>query len=335
MLFHWLNKEILWMYLLILLSLLSAARGQIVWAGDNCNTENTDPRVVWGEPTDAICCNATKTEKGIPIGVDALMCASKEDEALCENIEDMEVEDCLVKMCEKEDKCIWRDGRCKPNRDRENNVCCPPGEVIRNCQHILRGQCPPDWRIPVQCCPPPYDKYRKRLETGEENTVCCNAPCTAIELAWAGNETRGIEPNEQCNADLSPNCGPAKRSALMSGGMNPFLLSQLMDFPTSGSSSFGQSNPFFGSMDNMLGGQFGMMMGLMNDMGVSESEPVEEITVDDFFNSLIEALDNDKDVFEYKSDTFSHPYFGKMVSQKVIKFRNNLSLHRRWMVSIP
>ena len=84
MLFHWLNKEILWMYLLILLSLLSAARGQIVWAEDNCNTENTDPRVVLGEPTDAICCNATKTEKGIPIGVDALMCASKEDEALCE-----------------------------------------------------------------------------------------------------------------------------------------------------------------------------------------------------------------------------------------------------------
>ena len=110
-----------------------------------------------------------------------------------------------------------------------------------------------------------------------------------------------------------------------------------MDFPTSGSSSFGQSNPFFGSMDDMLGGQFGMMMGLMSDMGVSESEPVEEITVDDFFNSLIEALDNDKDVFEYKSDTFSHPYFGKMVSQRVIKFRNNtaLSLHRRWMVSIP
>jgi len=300
------------MYLSILLSLLSASRGQIVWAEDNCNTENTDLRVVWGEPTDAICCNATKTDKGTPIGIDALMCASKEDETLCENIEDMEVEECMVKMCEKEDKCIWRDGRCKPNRDIENNVCCPPGEVIRNCQHILRGQCPPDWRIPGQCCPPPYDKYRRRLETGEENTVCCNAPCTAIELAWAGNETRGIEPNEQCNADLSPNCGPAKRSALMSGGMNSFLLSQLMDFPTSGSSSFGQSNPFFGSVDSLLGGQFGMMMGLMNDMGVSESEPVEEITVDDFFNSLIEALDNDKDVFEYQSDTFSHPYFGKM-----------------------
>ena len=34
----------------------------------------------------------------------------------------------------------------------------------------------------------------------------------------------------------------------------------------------------------------------------------------DFFNALIEALDNDKDVFEYQSDTYSHPFFGKMVS---------------------
>ena len=78
-----------------------------------------------------------------------------------------------------------------------------------------------------------------------------------------------------------------------------------------------------------------MMMGLMGDMGVTE------ITVDDFFNALIEALDNDKDVFEYQSDTYSHPFFGKMVSLSyhivseasiffiVIPF---LSL---WMVSIP
>ena len=303
----------LWIFVSTLLSLLGSIQGQIVWAEDNCNTENTDPRVVWGEPTDAICCNATRPE-----GADTLMCASKEDEASCENIEGMEVEECLEKMCEKEDKCIWRQGRCKPNRDLENNVCCPPGEVIRNCQNILRGQCPPDWRIPRQCCPPPYDKYRNRLDTGDEDSVCCNAPCTAIELAWAGNASRGIEPNEQCKADLSPNCAPAKRSALMGGGMNPFLMSQLMDFPAGDATTFGQNNPFFGSMDSLLGGQFGMMMGLMGDLDIHETGPVEEITVDDFFNSLIEALDNDKDVFEYQSDTYSHPLFGKMVRLNVM-----------------
>ena len=330
-------------YLCILLSLLSTAQGQIVWAEDNCNTENADHRVVYGEPTDAICCNATRPE-----GVDTLMCADKMDESLCENIEEeMELEECLVKMCEKEDKCIWRDGRdgkgrCTPNRDLENNVCCPPEHVIKNCQHILRGQCPPDWRIPGQCCPPPYDKYRKRLETGAEDTVCCNAPCKAIELAWKGNATRGIEPNETCTADLSTNCGAGKRSALMSSAMNPFLLSQMMGMPTTGgSSSFGQNNQFFGSMDNLLGGQFGMMMGLMGDMGVTETEPVEEITVDDFFNALIEALDNDKDVFEYQSDTYSHPFFGKMVSlshhivSEALIFFIVIPFLSLWMVSIP
>ena len=306
------------MYLCILLSLLSSAQGQIVWAEENCNTDNTNPGVVYGEPTDAVCCNATR-----PAGVDILMCADKMDESLCENIEEeMELEECLVKMCEKEDKCIWRQGECKPNRDLENNVCCPPEHVIKNCQHILRGECPPDWRIPRQCCPPPYDKYRQRLETGAEDTVCCNAPCKAIELAWTGNATRGIQPNETCTADLSTNCGPAKRSALMSGAMNPFLLSQMMGMPTTGGSGgFGQNNQFFGSMDSLLGGQFGMMMGLMGDMGVTETEPVEEITVDDFFDALIVALDNDKDVYEYQSDTYSHPFFGKMVSVILLRVK--------------
>jgi len=299
----------LWMYLCILLTLLSSAQGQIVWAEENCNTENSNPDVVYGEPTDAVCCNATR-----PAGVDITMCANKMDESLCENIEEeMELEECLVKMCEKEDKCIWRQGVCKPNRDLENNVCCPPEHVITNCQHILRGECPLDWRIPRQCCPPPYDKYRQRLDTGEVDTVCCNAPCKAIELAWTGNATRGIQPNETCTADLSTNCGPGKRSALMSGGMNPFLLSQMMGMPTTGGSgSYGQNNQFFGSVDSMLGGQMGMMMGLMGDLGVTETEPVEEITVDDFFDALIVALDNDKDVYEYQSDTYSHPFFGKM-----------------------
>ena len=81
-----------------------------------------------------------------------------------------------------------------------------------------------------------------------------------------------------------------------------------------------------------------MMMGLMGDMGVTETEPVEEITVDDFFNALIEALDNDKDVFEYQSDTYSHPFFGKMVSLSVSEaliFFIVIPFLSLWMVSIP
>ena len=40
-------------------------------------------------------------------------------------------------------------------------------------------------------------RYADRLDTGDPDLVCCNAPCTAIELAWAGNETLGIEANSR------------------------------------------------------------------------------------------------------------------------------------------
>merc|ERR1712121_532545 len=38
---------------------------------------------------------------------------------------------------------------------------------------------------------------------------------------------------------------------------------------------------------------------------------VEEITVDDLMTSLIEALDNDKDVFDYEKEVTSDPWFKK------------------------
>jgi len=45
--------------------------------------------------------------------------------------------------------------------------------------------------------------------------------------------------------------------------------------------------------------------------GDKAQKEVEEITVDDFFNALIESLDNDKDVFEYNRDIYSDKIFGK------------------------
>merc|ERR1719219_1758242 len=43
----------------------------------------------------------------------------------------------------------------------------------------------------------------------------------------------------------------------------------------------------------------------------SKNEHVDEITVDDFFNVLIRALDNDKDVFDSEAEMTSDPWFGK------------------------
>merc|ERR1719318_773931 len=45
--------------------------------------------------------------------------------------------------------------------------------------------------------------------------------------------------------------------------------------------------------------------------GSSKDSHVEEITVDDFFDAIIEALDNDKDVFEYNKEVNSDAWFGK------------------------
>merc|ERR1712112_247828 len=45
--------------------------------------------------------------------------------------------------------------------------------------------------------------------------------------------------------------------------------------------------------------------------GSSKESHVDEITVDDFFDAIIEALDNDKDVFEYNKEINSDSWFGK------------------------
>merc|ERR1712025_840302 len=45
--------------------------------------------------------------------------------------------------------------------------------------------------------------------------------------------------------------------------------------------------------------------------GSSKESHVDEITVDDFFDAIIEALDNDKDVFEYNKEIYSDSWFGK------------------------
>ena len=90
--------------------------------------------------------------------------------------------------------------------------------------------------------------------------------------------------------------------------------------------------------DGMLGGDIGLMADMMNAAKGTDGDYVDEITVDDFFDSLIEALDNDKDVFEYKSDTYSHPLLGKVVSiisSSEYQTLTNHSLFSQWMVSTP
>jgi len=301
---------------LLLLFLVMEVNAAILWKNENCNRDADNEVAVWGVATDAICCSGTTN-----------------DGPFREFCEDHDTKG----KCAMEDRCIWKvglifrngstiaEGKCKPNRDAVNNVCCRPQDVMENCLHVLNGSCPLAWRILTECCPAPYNKYSTILDTGDNSTVCCNAPCTAIEKAFNGNATTGIAGLTHCRAsELSVNCGPGARSSLSNmnlfggGDISPFTMSQLMSFPVGSSFQLGQSDNFFNSVDNVmhsaLYGKLDMMAGLAGMMsGDSKDveEEVQEITVDDFFNGLIEALASDDDVLDYKSDIISSPSLGK------------------------
>ena len=61
MILKYLFNTIPWLYLAALLANIPV-HGQVLWSEENCNTEGVDENVVFGLPTDAICCNGTVTE---------------------------------------------------------------------------------------------------------------------------------------------------------------------------------------------------------------------------------------------------------------------------------
>merc|ERR1719470_385724 len=228
-------------------------------------------------------------------------------------------------------------GKCVLNRDRKNNVCCkdPAVDKLDNCVDMMAGRCPAAWQVPRDCCPAPDDKYAYMLTTdpARGDLVCCNAPCTAIENAWRGHEgnlTAGISPvpgKAHCRADgavmpqaVQQNCAPGRKSYMQqmlgglggAGGMglDPSMLSQLMGMPVGQSIDLGKVIP---SMAGGTGLNGGATLAALQGMGFGSSKDshVEEITVDDFFDAIIEALDNDKDVFEYNKEVNSDAWFGK------------------------
>merc|ERR1719347_2317081 len=244
-------------------------------------------------------------------------------------------------------ECLERPS-CKLNRDSRNNVCCknPDLEKVDNCVNLMAGRCPSAWQVPRDCCPAPNDKYAHMLTTDHTRTdlVCCNAPCTAIEQAWRGvegNATVGVSPvpgKAHCKADgaqmpaaVRENCAPAKRSllaSLMGGGggnyglgglgglggcgLDSSMISQLLGLPVGEGESYdlGKVIPGMAGNTGLDGGAtLAALQGL--GFGSSKESHVDEITVDDFFDAIIEALDNDKDVFEYNKEINSDSSFGK------------------------
>lgn len=67
-------------------------------------------------------------------------------------------------------------GKCHPNRDRSNNVCCKSA-VKDECSSVVRGLCPAKFEVPRGCCRPRQMKYDGVLLVRKSGHVCCNSPC--------------------------------------------------------------------------------------------------------------------------------------------------------------
>merc|ERR1719219_3006061 len=236
------------------------------------------------------------------------------------------------------DRCKWEGGSCIWNRDAQNNVCLHPPtghttlpDATRNCADILKGRCPLSWEVPTGCCLEEHSKYEMLLES-TPGFVCCNAPCTSLEASHtAGTQVHlfalteittgtGLVVANQtvCNGNMgSTLCAPGMRSYFGSQGRGRGggLMDRSMQMSTMG--MFG-GRPMYGG--RVIGG-YGTIglpgMGFMNQVDLDEEGldskegHVEEISMDDFMETLIEALDTDADVFESDRQITSDPWFGK------------------------
>merc|ERR1712055_422009 len=139
-----------------------------------------------------------------------------------------------------------------------------------------------------------------------------------------------------CNGNMgSTLCAPGMRSYFGSQNRNRGggMMDRNMQMSTMG--MFG-GRPMYGG--RVIGGYgtIGMPgMGFMNQVDLDEEGldskegHVEEISMDDFMETLIEALDTDADVFESDRQITSDPWFGKQrfsLGPNAIKLANPMSI---------
>merc|ERR1711934_666559 len=309
-----------------------------LWNRANCNEDGTG--AIKGLVVDAVCANAADI---CPSKTDSRSCGSSVgcswDAGVCKWDKGG---GCQSRTTEEDcgaDRCKWEGGSCIWNRDAQNNVCLhhPSShttlpDATKNCADILKGKCPPSWEVPTGCCLEEHSKYELLL-TSTPGFVCCNAPCTSLEASHkAGAKVHlfaltevitgtGLVVANQtvCNGNMgSTLCAPGMRSYFgaysMGGGGG--LMDKNMQMSTMG--MYG-GKPMYGG--RVIGG-YGTLglpgMGFMNQVDLDSEESldakeghVEEISMDDFMDTLIEALDTDADVFESDRQITSDPWFGK------------------------
>ncbi|MCP4513396.1 MAG: hypothetical protein GY826_44140, partial [Fuerstiella sp.] len=141
---------------------------------------------------------------------------------------------------------------CKWNRDVVNNVCVHPPvghtdmpTAVQSCNNVVNGVCPTPWevsavfvtamflclflQVPNGCCSEQHLKYETLL-TASPGFVCCNAPCTSLEVQNNISATadllglpkvvtmtgREVTHGDVCSALMgSSNCAPGMRSYMV------------------------------------------------------------------------------------------------------------------------
>jgi len=267
----------------------STASADFLWTPSNCPADV-------GNVTDSLCCGPETFCRKL---VTEAACGSDTDDAAL--------------------YCEWKSGQCQPVADRESNVCCRDQEM-NSCAKIFNGECPDEFEVEKGCCQgDAYTKFAFLKTSDPENLVCCNAPCAAMEAA---------------NCTLTPQCGPTQRSYAVH---NPYLSLGFHGYGHGGGhfdhrfgtifheTGFGYDYPPYG------GGYGGRRRHKgkkhrgkkdhhhddhdhhhdYKDYDHSKYDHVDEITVDDIFALMIDAMEKETDVKVYDADITSDPYLGK------------------------
>jgi len=274
----------------------SVVTADFLWTSKNCPGS-------LGNVTDTLCCGPTT------------FCRKLVSEAACTS----EVDDAAL-------YCEWKKGQCQPVVDRQSNVCCRDQEV-NSCAKMFAGQCPEQFEVARECCQgDAYTKYAF-LKTSDPEKICCNAPCAAMEAA---------------NCTLPIQCGPTQRSYGLYnpphslgffGYHNPafdhhygtifYGTGYGHDYPPyrrrhrkhrrgkKGKKHHKKDRYDDHDHDDHHDDHDHYEDDYYKDYDHSKEDHVDEITVDDIFALMIDAMEKETDVKVYDADITSDPYLGK------------------------
>jgi len=262
---------------------MTGVSADFLWTEANC------PASV-GNVTDSICCGAETfcepltTESACVSGDAAIYCQWNATETV----------------------------KCAPSVDRQSNVCCQ-GQETNTCSSLFAGLCPEEFQVKKECCQGDavLTKYSFLKTANDDELVCCNAPCAAMERA---------------GCPLTAKCAPSQRSYSMG---HPY---QALGFNHHYGGGGGYPNNHqYGQI--LYGTGFGHDRHYKRrhrknrkhgsgysdddkdkDYDYSKEHHVDEITVDDLFLMMIDSMEKEADVKVYDSDITSDPYLGKTKS---------------------